>query len=152
MLIVRFGDQMNNVAVTDGEKVSAEQVLGYHVDYCPVNDLMEYYENVSDEDTLAMVNIYFKEYDHAAELEDGRTQAYTTVWNAAKAEVALRRLLKDKGAKAFTPKFTDLGILDKIPGWASQRLMSEGYGFGAEGDWKTAALFRTMWVYEPRHA
>ena len=106
---------------------------------------MEYYEAVSDEDTLAMVNIYFKEYDHAPELEDGRTEAYATVWNAAKAEVALRRLLKDKGAKAFTTNFNDLGILDQIPGLASQRLMTEGYGFGAEGDWKTAALYRTMW-------
>ena len=145
MLILRFGDQMNNVAVTDGDKVSAEQVLGYHVDYCPVNDLMEYYNAVSDEDALAMVNTYFADYDHAPELEDTKSEAYTTVWNAAKAEVALRRLLTDKGAKAFTTNFNDLGVLDQIPGLASQRLMAEGYGFGAEGDWKTAALYRTMW-------
>ncbi len=145
MLILRFGDQMNNVAVTDGDKVAAEQVLGYHVDYCPVNDLMEYYNAVNDEDARAMVNNYFNDYDHAAELEDESSEAFTTVWNAAKAEVALRRLLKDKGAKAFTTNFNDLGVLDQIPGLASQRLMAEGYGFGAEGDWKTAALYRTMW-------
>ncbi len=145
MLILRFGDQMNNVAVTDGDKVAAEQVLGYHVDYCPVNDLMEYYNAVNDEDARAMVNTYFNEYEHAAELEDEKSEAFTTVWNAAKAEVALRRLLKDKGAKAFTTNFNDLGVLDQIPGLASQRLMAEGYGFGAEGDWKTAALYRTMW-------
>lgn len=69
MLIIRFGDQMNNVAVTDGDKVSAEQVLGYHVDYCPVNDLMKYYNAVEDKDVQAMVDTYFKEYDHAPELE-----------------------------------------------------------------------------------
>ena len=116
MLILRFGDQMNNVAVTDGDKVAAEQVLGYHVDYCPVNDLMEYYNAVSDEDARAMVNTYFAEYDHSSDLEDESSEAFTTVWNAAKAEVALRRLLKDKGAKAFTTNFNDLGVLDQIPG------------------------------------
>ena len=92
MLIIRFGDQMNNVAVTDGDKVSAEQVLGYHVDYCPVNDLMKYYNAVEDKDVQAMVDTYFKEYDHAAELEKTGTEAYTKVWNSAKAEIALRRL------------------------------------------------------------
>ncbi|MGL5958178.1 MAG: L-arabinose isomerase [Phocaeicola sp.] len=146
MLILRFGDQMNNVAVTDGDKVAAEQVLGYHVDYCPVNDLMEYYKAVSDEDTQAMVAEYFASYDHAPELEDEKTEAYAKVWNSAKAEVALRRLLVEKGAKGFTTNFNDLGLFDQIPGLASQRLMAEGYGFGAEGDWKTAALFRTTWV------
>ena len=145
MLILRFGDQMNNVAVTDGDKVAAEQVLGYHVDYCPVNDLMEYYKAVSDEDTKAMVAEYFASYDHAPELEDETTEAYTKVWNSAKAEIAIRRILVEKGAKAFTTNFNDLGLMDQIPGLASQRLMAEGYGFGGEGDWKTAALLRTTW-------
>ena len=145
MLIIRFGDQMNNVAVTDGDKVSAEQVLGYHVDYCPVNDLMKYYNAVEDKDVQAMVDTYFKEYDHAPELEKTGTEAYTKVWNSAKAEIALRRILKDTGAKAFTTNFNDLGDFDQIPGLASQRLMEEGYGFCAEGDWKTAALYRTTW-------
>ena len=145
MLIIRFGDQMNNVAVTDGDKVEAELKLGYHVDYCPVNDLMEYYNSVEDKDTLELVGKYFAEYDHAPELEDKSTEAYAKVWNSAKAEIAIRRILKDKGAKAFTTNFDDLGNFDQIPGLASQRLMTEGYGFGAEGDWKTAALYRTMW-------
>ena len=145
MLIIRFGDQMNNVAVTDGDKVEAELKLGYHVDYCPVNDLMEYYNAVEDKDTLELVGKYFAEYDHAPELEDKNTEAYAKVWNSAKAEIAIRRILKDKGAKAFTTNFDDLGNFDQIPGLASQRLMTEGYGFGAEGDWKTAALYRTMW-------
>ncbi len=145
MLIIRFGDQMNNVAVTDGDKVEAELKLGYHVDYCPVNNLMEYYDTVEDKDIEELVGQYFAEYDHVPELEDKKTEAYTKVWNSAKAEIAIRRILKDKGAKAFTTNFDDLGNFDQIPGLASQRLMAEGYGFGAEGDWKTAALYRTMW-------
>ena len=145
MLIIRFGDQMNNVAVTDGDKVEAELKLGYHVDYCPVNDLMEYYDTLEDKDIEELVGQYFAEYDHVPELEDKKTEAYTKVWNSAKAEIAIRRILKDKGAKAFTTNFDDLGNFDQIPGLASQRLMAEGYGFGAEGDWKTAALYRTMW-------
>ena len=70
MLILRFGDQMNNVAVTDGDKVEAEQRLGYHVDYCPVSDLMEYFKKVTDEATDALVTEYFSSYDHEAALED----------------------------------------------------------------------------------
>ncbi len=145
MLIIRFGDQMNNVAVTDGDKVEAEQRLGYHVDYCPVNDLMEYYKKVTDEEAKALVDTYFKEYAHDPKLEDGRTAEYEKIWNAAKAEIALRGILKAKGAKGFTTNFDDLGLFDQIPGLASQRLMAEGYGFGAEGDWKSAALYRTVW-------
>ena len=151
MLIIRFGDQMNNVAVTDGDKVEAEQRMGYHVDYCPVSELMEYHKDIKDADVDALVATYFKEYDHDASLEDKSTEAYQKVWNAAKAELALRAILKAKGAKGFTTNFDDLGDLehngfDQIPGLASQRLMAEGYGFGAEGDWKSAALYRTVWV------
>jgi len=155
MLIIRFGDQMNNVAVTDGDKVEAEQRMGYHVDYCPVSELMAYQKQVKDEEVEAMVATYFKEYDHDAELEDKASEDYRKVWNAAKAEVALRAILKAKGAKGFTTNFDDLGDVDvdktgngfdQIPGLASQRLMAEGYGFGAEGDWKSAALYRTVWV------
>lgn len=146
MLILRFGDQMNNVAVTDGDKVEAEQRLGYHVDYCPVNDLMTYYTAVKDDEAKKLVATYFAEYDHAPELEKEGTEAYTKVYNAAKAELALRALLEEKGAKGFTTNFDDLGLFDQIPGLASQRLMAEGYGFGAEGDWKSAALYRSVWV------
>ncbi len=145
MLIIRFGDQMNNVAVTDGDKVEAEQRLGYHVDYCPVNDLMKYYDEVTDEEAGNLVQEYFQLYDHDASLEDKTTEAYAKVRNAAKAEIALRRILKATGAKGFTTNFNDLGKFDQIPGLASQRLMAEGYGFGAEGDWKSAALYRTTW-------
>ncbi len=151
MLIIRFGDQMNNVAVTDGDKVAAEQVMGYHVDYCPVSELMECQKQVKDEEVKALVAEYFKFYDHDAALEDESNENYAVIWNAAKAELAIRAILKAKGAKGFTTNFDDLGQtegshFDQIPGLASQRLMAEGYGFGAEGDWKSAALYRTLWV------
>ncbi|EKX97499.1 L-arabinose isomerase [Hoylesella saccharolytica F0055] len=145
MLIIRFGDQMNNVAVTDGDKVAAEQVLGYHVDYYPINDVMAYYDKVTDTETKELVATYFKEYDHDAALKNEKSEAYEKIYNSAKAEIAIRRVLKDTGAKAFTTNFNDLGKFDQIPGLASQRLMQEGYGFGAEGDWKSAALYRTTW-------
>ena len=139
MLIIRFGDQMNNVAVTDGDKVEAEQRMGYHVDYCPVSELMQYHTEVKDADVEALVKTYFNEYDHDAALEDKTTEAYQKVWNSAKAELSLRAILKAKGAKGFTTNFDDLGQtdgshFDQIPGLASQRLMADGYGFGAEGD------------------
>lgn len=153
MLILRFGDQMNNVAVTDGDKVEAEQRLGYHVDYCPVSELMAYQKQVRDEDVETLVKEYFTLYDHDASLEDKDSDEYLKVWNSAKAELAIRAILKEKGAKGFTTNFDDLGdvdmecnFFDQIPGLASQRLMAEGYGFGAEGDWKSAALYRTVWV------
>lgn len=155
MLILRFGDQMNNVAVTDGDRVEAEQRLGYHVDYTPVSELMEYFKKVADADVDELVATYFKEYAHDAALEDKNTEEYKKVWNAAKAELALRAILTAKGAKGFTTNFDDLGTqdindpkfvgFDQIPGLASQRLMADGYGFGAEGDWKSAALYRTVW-------
>jgi L-arabinose isomerase len=155
MLILRFGDQMNNVAVTDGDKVAAEQVLGYHVDYCPFSEVLSYFDKIKDEDVDALVEEYFRLYDHDAALEVKGSEEYKKVWNAAKAELSLRAILKAKGAKAFTTNFDDLGDanidetghgFDQIPGLASQRLMAEGYGFGGEGDWKTAALVRTIWV------
>ena len=153
-LIIRFGDQMNNVAVTDGDKVAAEQVLGYHVDYCPFSEVMTYFDKIQDTDVDTLVGEYFNLYDHDAKLEDKSTEEYKKVWNAAKAELTLRAVLKNKGAKGFTTNFDDLGDVDventgrgfdQIPGLASQRLMAEGYGFGAEGDWKSAALYRSVW-------
>jgi len=140
--------------VTDGDKVAAEQVLGYHVDYMPFSDLLPYFYDVKDADVDALVAEYFKEYAHDKALEDKSTVEYKKVWNSAKAELTLRAVLKAKGAKGFTTNFDDLGDVnvektghgfDQIPGLASQRLMAEGYGFGAEGDWKSAALYRTVW-------
>ena len=133
MLILRFGDQMNNVAVTDGDKVEAEQRMGYHVDYTPVSELMEYWKQIKDADVDALVEEYHQLYTCSEEILDPSTEAAKKVWNAAKAELALRAILKDKGAKGFTTNFDDLGTndindpmfvgLDQIPGLASQRLM-----------------------------
>lgn len=152
--IIRFGDQMNNVAVTDGDKVEAELRLGYHVDYMAFSDVIPFFEAVKDADVDALVAEYFSLYEHKSELEDRNSLEYKKIWNSAKAELTLRAVLKATGAKAFTTNFDDLGDadvektgrgFDQIPGLASQRLMAEGYGFGAEGDWKTAALYRTVW-------
>ncbi len=150
-----FGMNMNNVAVTDGDRVEFEQRLGYHVDYYPVSSLMEYYRKVKDSEADALVEEYKKLYTIKID-ESGEKVYWEKVKNSAKAEIALRRVLKDEGATAFTTNFDDLGGadidapdflgFDQIPGLASQRLMEEGYGFGAEGDWKTACLYRTLWV------
>ena len=139
------------MAVTDGDKVEAEMRLGYHVDYVPFSDVLQYFKRIQDSDVDALVAKYNSIYDTSQVLyEDGRK----SIWNAAKAELTLRALLEDKGAKGFTTNFDDLGDVDvkisgmgfdQIPGLASQRLMAEGYGFGAEGDWKSAALYRTVW-------
>ena len=155
MLILRFGDQMNNVAVTDGDKVAAEQVLGYHVDYMPFSEVMPFFDAIKDEEVTALVkNTYFNDYQVDATIKDEKSEAYKKVWNAAKAELTLRAVMKAKGAKAFTTNFDDLGDVnveetgrgfDQIPGLASQRMMHDGFGFGAEGDWKSAALYRTVW-------
>jgi L-arabinose isomerase len=152
-----FGMNMNNVAVTDGDRVEFEQRLGYHVDYYPVSSLMEYWRKVTDAEVDALVEEYKQQYTIKID-ESGEEVYWQKVWNAAKAEIALRRVLKDEGATAFTTNFDDLGDadidqpdfcgFDQIPGLASQRLMAEGIGFGAEGDWKTACLYRTLWVIQ----
>ena len=152
-----FGLNMNNVAVTDGDRVEFEQRLGYHVDYYPVSSLMEYYRKVTDAEADALVDEYRKLYTIKID-ESGEEVYWEKVKNSAKAEIAIRRVLADEGATAFTTNFDDLGGadidipeffgFDQIPGLASQRLMAEGIGFGAEGDWKTACLCRTLWFMQ----
>jgi L-arabinose isomerase len=145
MLIVRFGDNMNNVAVTDGDKLEAEMRLGYHVDYYGIGDLVAYQDKVTDNDIDTLVAEYAQQYIFADNCKKG-AKDYPQVREAAREEIALRRFLKAKGAKAFTTNFDALHGLNQLPGLACQRLMTEGYGFGAEGDWKTAALVRSLWV------
>lgn len=150
-----FGMNMNNVAVTDGDRVEFEQRLGYHVDYYPVSSLMDYFKKVTDEEVDALVEEYKAQYTIKID-ECGAEVYWEKVKNAAKAEIAISRVLEDEGATAFTTNFDDLGDadiddpnfcgFDQIPGLASQRLMAKGIGFGAEGDWKTACLYRTLWV------
>ncbi|MBP1639561.1 MAG: araA [Bacteroidetes bacterium] len=145
LLVVRFGDNMNNVAVTDGDKVEAEIRLGYHVDNAPIAQLVPYVNAVTEAEIDALVAEYEKLYDFAADSKKG-AEKHQFVRDAAAQEIGLRRFLQDKGAKAFTTSFNELEGMKQLMGFASQRLMAEGYGFGAEGDWKSAALVRTMWV------
>ena len=145
MRVIRFGDNMNNVAVTDGDKVEAEIRLGYHVDNTPIAKLVPYVNAVAEAEIDALVAEYEKLYDFADDCKRG-TEKFQVVRNAAAQEIGLRRFLEEKQAKAFTTSFDELEGMTQLMGFASQRLMAEGYGFGAEGDWKTAALVRTMWV------
>ncbi|MDR3198560.1 MAG: L-arabinose isomerase [Planctomycetaceae bacterium] len=145
MKILRFGDNMNNVAVTDGDKIEAELKFGYHIDYCPVGDLAEIVDTVTEQEINHLVEEYESLYTFSAEAGKSGTK-HQQVREAARIEIALRRILKQKEASAFTTNFDALHGLNQLPGLASQRLMNEGYGFGAEGDWKTAALVRTMKV------
>ncbi len=143
--LLRFGDNMNNVAVTDGDKVEAEMIFDYHVDYCPAGDLAKVVAEVTDAEIDKLVGIYETEYDFTPNAAKGGAD-HGQVREAARIEIGLRKVLEDAGAKGFTTNFDALHGLNQLPGLASQRLMSEGYGFGAEGDWKTAALLRAMKV------
>jgi len=145
MRIIRFGDNMNNVAVTDGDKVEAEMRLGYHVDNAPIAKLVPYVNAVTEAEKDTLVAHYEEIYDFAPNAAKGG-EFHSFVRDAAAQEIGLRRFLEDKGAKAFTTSFDELEGMNQLMGFASQRLMAEGYGFGAEGDWKTAALCRTMYV------
>ncbi|MBD7981671.1 MULTISPECIES: L-arabinose isomerase [Oerskovia] len=143
--LVRFGDNMRNVAVTEGDKTEAELRFGVSVNTWGVNDLVEAVDAVSDADVDAVVAEYENLYDVAPELrKDG--DRHESLRYAARQEIALETFLESVGAKAFTTNFEDLGDLRQLPGIAVQRLMSKGYGFGAEGDWKTAVLVRAAKV------
>lgn len=142
--VLRFGDNMNNVAVTDGDKVAAEETFGFRVSYCPVGELAAAVAKVSDAAVSALVSEYEREYEFADDCKSGAGMAQ--VREAARIEIALREVLAKWDAQAFTTNFDDLYGLNQLPGLASQRLMKDGYGFGAEGDWKTAAMVRAMKV------
>lgn len=141
MRIVRFGDNMRNVAVTEGDKTEAERRLGVSINTWGVNDLVAAVEAVDEADVDALVQVYERSYDCSPELCAGQPR-HEALRYAARQEIAIRRFLEERGASAFTTNFEDLGGLRQLPGLAVQRLMEEGYGFGAEGDWKTALLVR----------
>ncbi|WP_425955145.1 L-arabinose isomerase [Xylanimonas sp. McL0601] len=143
--LVRFGDNMRNVAVTEGDKTEAELRFGVSVNTWGVNDLVAAVEAVAEPDVDALVAEYEELYDVVPELRtDG--ERHESLRYAARQEVALESFLTKVGAKAFTTNFEDLGDLRQLPGLAVQRLMAKGYGFGAEGDWKTAVLVRAAKV------
>jgi L-arabinose isomerase len=145
LTLVRFGDNMRNVAVTEGDKTEAELQFGVSVSTWGVNDLVEAVEAVSDEAVDALVAEYEQAYDVVPELRAGG-ERHDSLRYAARQEIAMEAFLTERGAKAFTTNFEDLGALRQLPGLAVQRLMAKGYGFGAEGDWKTAVLVRAAKV------
>ncbi|MBB3086759.1 L-arabinose isomerase [Geodermatophilus sabuli] len=143
--LARFGDNMRNVAVTEGDKVEAEIRFGVSVNTWGVNDLVEVVESVEDSAVDALVQEYGDLYRFAEDAGPGGEQ-HEAVRYQARIEAALRRFLEDGGFGAFTTNFEDLGGLRQLPGLAVQRLMADGYGFGGEGDWKTSVLLHTLKV------
>ncbi|WP_049142490.1 L-arabinose isomerase [Enterococcus faecium] len=141
--VARFGDNMRNVGVTEGDKVEAQIQFGWTVDYFGIGDLVQVIDRVSDEE----VDQLFEEYKELYTFEYGDYEEKT--WEEhvkvqAQQEIGIRRFLEEGGYNAFTTNFEDLYGMKQLPGLAVQRLMAEGYGFAGEGDWKTAAIDRLL--------
>lgn len=141
----RFGDNMRQVAVTEGDKVEAELQLGYSVNTHGVGDLVKVINEVSDADITRLCRKYNEQYKVTSSLKKDAAK-HASLREAARIEVGLRNFLNRGNFKGFTDTFEDLHGLVQLPGIAVQRLMHDGFGFGAEGDWKTAALVRAMKV------
>lgn len=135
----RFGDNMRDVAVTEGDKVEAESVFGWSVNYYPLGDLVKYVEGASNEDVTVILDLYKERYDI-------KTDNIKAVRYQARLEAGLRAFMKEGGFTAFTSTFEDLHGLEQLEGLAAQNMMLDGFGYGAEGDWKTACLTRVMKV------
>jgi L-arabinose isomerase len=141
--LARFGDNMRDVAVTEGDKVEAQLRFGVSVNTYGVNDLVEAVDGASEADVDALVADYTDLYDLAPELAPG-AERHESLRYGARIEAGLRSFLTAGGFGAFTTNFEDLGGLRQLPGLAVQRLMAEGYGFGGEGDWKTSVMLHTV--------
>ena len=135
--IVRFGDNMRDVAVTEGDKVEAQIKLGWQVDYWPVGHLVETMNALTDEEVEAQYQEYLSRY----ELD---TDNIESVRYQAREEAAMRKILDREGAKAFINTFQDLYGMEQLPGIASQNMMADGYGYGGEGDWKVSGMTAIM--------
>ncbi|MEM9160591.1 MAG: L-arabinose isomerase, partial [Verrucomicrobiota bacterium] len=147
MKVCRIGDNMREVSVTEGDKVGAEARFGYSVNGYGVGELVSFVDTVSEGEVDALCATYEEDYEVVAELRKGG-ERHESLRDGAHIELGLRAFLKDKKADAFTTTFEDLVGLKQLPGLSVQRLMNEGYGFGAEGDWKAAALTRLMKVMD----
>lgn len=141
--VVRLADNMRNVAVTEGDKVEAQIKFGWEIDAYPVNELAGYVDNVSESDTNLLVEEYYSRYEIVTEGRDER-EFRRHVAVQAQMELGIERFLTEHNYHAVVTHFGDLGGLKQLPGLAVQRLMEKGYGFGGEGDWKTAAMVRLM--------
>ncbi|MBU3026479.1 L-arabinose isomerase [Zobellia galactanivorans] len=145
MKVARFGDNMRQVAVTEGNKVSAQMKFGYEVNGYGVGDLVKYIDGVSEREIDTLIQEYRDTYTMAAQIQSDGSM-HSSLRDAARIELGMRAFLGEGGYTAFTDTFEDLHGMKQLPGIATQRLMASGYGFGGEGDWKTAALVRTMKV------
>jgi L-arabinose isomerase len=143
--IARFGDNMRDVAVTEGDKVEAQLRLGYAVNGYGIGDLAAYVNQVEDAAIDRLINEYGDLYDFTESAAEG-DRHHHALRESARIELGLRAFLTEGNFNAFTTTFEDLHGLEQLPGLAVQRLMADGYGFGAEGDWKTAALVRALKV------
>lgn len=143
--VARFGDNMREVAVTEGDKVAAQIQFGYSVNGWGVGDLVEVVNSVSEGEVSALIDEYESQYlfSDAASVNGDKRQ---NVLDAARIELGLKRFLDAEGCKAFTTNFQTLHGMTQLPGLAVQRLMGQGYGFAGEGDWKTAALLHILKV------
>ncbi len=145
MKVARFGDNMRDVAVTEGDKVEAQIRFGYSVDGFGIGDLVERVQAASAAEVERLLEVYEASYQLARPLRKGGEKR-EALREAARIEAGLRAFLSDGGYKAFTTCFQQLHGMNQLPGLAVQRLMADGYGFGAEGDWKSAALVRSLKV------
>lgn len=143
--VARIGDNMREVAVTEGDKVAAQMRFGFAVNGFDSSEVVVYIDKVSDADLNNLLEVYEESYNLTASLKEGGDQRESLV-DAAKIELGLRAFLEAGGFHAFTDTFENLGALKQLPGLAVQRLMADGYGFGGEGDWKTAAMLRAIKV------
>jgi L-arabinose isomerase len=143
--VARIGDNMREVAVTEGDKVAAQMQMGYAVNGYGVGDLVAYVEGVTDAQIDDLIRVYGEQYAVADPIGADLAQSQP-LREAARIELGMRAFLEEGDFKAFTTTFENLYGLEQLPGLAVQRLMADGYGFGAEGDWKTAALVRAMKV------
>ncbi len=141
--VCRIADNMRNVAVTEGDKVEAQIKFGWEIDAYPVNEIIEYVKDVKEGEINSLVDEYYTKYDIILEGRDA-AEFRRHVAVQAGIEIGFEKFLEEKNYQAIVTHFGDLGELKQLPGLAIQRLMEKGYGFGGEGDWKTAAMVRLM--------
>jgi L-arabinose isomerase len=145
MKVVRFGDNMRQVAVTEGDKVAAEMQFGFSVNTHGVGDLVKYINQISEADIYTLIQEYEDTYDMMPSLLNGGLMRQPLI-EAARIELGLKAFLEEGDYSAYTNTFEDLHGMRQLPGIGSQRMMAAGYGYGGEGDWKTSAMVHIMKV------
>ena len=137
MKVMRFGDNMREVAVTEGDKVEAQKKLGWQVNTWAVGDLVKEMHAVTEDEVDALLAVYREKYEFA-------TEDVAAIRYQAREEIAMKRMMDAEGCRAFSNTFQDLYGMEQLPGLATQHLMAQGYGYGGEGDWKVAAMTAVM--------